>query len=201
MGEAKVLTYAAPSCSGVFRTISGHCLGVGFFAGGLYPSHNLTIGGLLKFSILTGLVLLSLKSFAAATILSETRTNDVNKSSTHLICELQDMGSAKFASYSRIVIKTDFGDDGPTAQAYDAKGSIVETAVLGDFSEHERLSMRIFEIEDYEAHTLVNLVVVYAKENGKIVARGVLTSNGQENPVVNAAEMTCRYVGKLAINN
>lgn len=144
---------------------------------------------------------LALSFQAGASLLKETRSSNVDESSIHLNCFLEDASLAKFASYSRITIKTDFGDDSPTANAYGASGRLAETAALANTTDHEALNMRIFEIQDYEANTLVNLVVVFSKKNGKIEARAVLTSNGQQNPVVNPADMKCEYMGPMAINN
>lgn len=138
---------------------------------------------------------------ASASILEDTRTDDVNESSIHLKCQLEDLESSEFASYSKVVIKTDFGDDGPNAVAYDANLMRAETAELTDINDFEALNMRIFEIQDYETKTLVNLIVVYSREGKKTNAKGVLTSNGKESPaVVNTKEIKCEYIGPMAIN-
>lgn len=149
-------------------------------------------------------LLLVLAAFSAqlagASILEDTLTDDVNKSSTHIDCSLVEPDSAEFSSYSRVVIGTEFGDDAPRVTANDSHGKADSNAYLSNFSDHDALNMRIFEIEDLETGKLVNLIVVYTKKAGKIEAQGVLTSNGQENPVVNAADMKCKYVGPMAIN-
>ena len=139
---------------------------------------------------------------ANADLLNETRTQNVNQSSVHLDCTLKNKTSAQFASYSRVVIKTDFGDDAPQAQAFDHENRLVEDVTMSDFSEHSEQQMRIFVLENFNEKNITNLIVHYKKSGTKITASAVLTTNGKSSPqVVINQEMICQYLGKLAIHD
>ncbi len=139
---------------------------------------------------------------ANANILKETRTQNVNQSSVHVDCKLKNMSNSIFSSYSRVIIKTDFGDDSPEAYAFDNKNRPVEDLTLNDFSEHSQMKMRVFVLENYKEKIITNLIVQYTKTGSKISASAVLTTNGKSYPgVVNNQEMVCEYLGKMAINN
>lgn len=138
---------------------------------------------------------------SSASILDETRTRSVNRTSTHLQCILADKGTAPYASFSEITIGTQFGDDGPTVSAKDAKDRPVENISLGDFSEHAEVSMRIFNLEEYDNDRRSHLVVIYRKIDDKISVTAILTANGQQNPVVSNQKMECKYLGRLAISD
>ncbi|MGE0763077.1 MAG: hypothetical protein AB7N80_07360 [Bdellovibrionales bacterium] len=145
-------------------------------------------------------LILTLAAKAHATILDETRTDDVNQSSVHIKCQLQDMDLAEFAAHTKIVIHTEFGDDAPNAEVYGTDKKLDANITMTDFSDHPHLNMRIFVLLNMETDQITNLIVVYSKQNGRIQATGVLTTNGQPNPVVNARDMKCEYVGPMAIN-
>ena len=152
---------------------------------------NLTIFSLLMFIGVN----------ANANILDETRTKNVNQSSVHIDCTLKNMSHMKYASHSRVIIKTDYGDDSPNAFAYDYKNQPAENLILNDFSEHPSQKMRVFVLEDYEENIITNLIVHYKKVGETITVSAVVTTNGKSSPgVVGNQEMNCQYLGKLAIN-
>lgn len=139
---------------------------------------------------------------AQADILEETRTQNVDQPSVHLDCTLKTPTKAKFSAYSRVVIKTEFGDDGPMAYAFDDKNTPVKNLSLDDFSEHPDMKLRVFVLKKYDENSITNLIVQYSKVDGKVEASAVLTTNGKSFPgVVSNQEMNCDYQGKLAIND
>lgn len=150
------------------------------------------------------LILLSvlITATAQADILEETRTQNVDQPSVHLDCTLKNSSKAMFSAYSRVIIKTEFVDDGPGAYAFDDKNTPVENLSLDDFSEHPGMKLRVFVLKKFDENSITNLIVQYSKIDGKVQASAVLTTNGKSFPgVVSNQEMNCDYQGKLAIND